>query len=514
MNQMRQTVKINNGIWEEKLEIPFSKGLFIEIETTSKAYGYVCIYNNREEQVGVIGLNTGFFPGVLYLSEKKKSLNALPEAMQSDTYTFCGYHFGDIAEEETLKITCQDLGNEEVTQRMVQKGHKDEDLFYHPMDTGHKLWNHYGKTTENRYYKGDFHGHTTFSDGHIPFSEAGDLPETYGMDFMAWTEHNVIPSAMPTQSITCIPSFELTLPEGHLNIHGLKTLEILNRERMQYISDMMAKNETLINDLLVSFGPEVNVSLNHMFMEPWHCTMHQLDICLLHTIEVICDPTYKTAGAANTKAVEFLDFLWNQGIHLYGIGGSDCHLKPEERYDSQDLPSRYGDPATYVHSQGNGTDALIENVKNGHMYVARFVALDINIGTGAYLPGERIADEELSQPFPYKIAVTCQGLTEAETHAIQGWEGRLIVDGVCVDKALLKETDTFVYEDLRAYLPMSDDNTKPLSYHWIRFGIYDEQGEVTAYVNPIYIGDKTNLQMLNQEDRTLGNYIKEFNRHD
>lgn len=516
MDPMRQSIKINNGKWEERLEMPCKDGVFIEIHTSSKAYGYVCVYNENGKQIGVIGLNTGFFPTFLYLSETKKSLNALPMERKTDIYTFCGYHFGEIQEEETLVITYQDLSGDEAVQQMVDRGYRQEDLFYHPMVNRNYLVDNHGKDASNRYYKGDFHGHTTFSDGHIPFSQAGDLPESYGMDFMAWTEHNMIPTVTPTQSISCIPSFELTLPEGHINIHGLKELEILSRERMQHISEILGGNDRAINMLIDSFGTEVNISLNHMFMEPWHCTMDQLDIGKLNTIEVICDPTYTTAGSVNTKAVRFLDFLWNKGIHLYGIGGSDCHLKPEERYENQILPSRYGDPATYVHSQGNGTSALIRNVKKGHMYVARFVDLDITIGEGGYLPGDRISDKDMSRPFAYKIEVNHYGQSEAESLAVQKWEGRLIIDGICMHKALLAETDTFTYEDIRIYIPLVDEENQWSSrdYHWIRFGIYDEKGEVTAYVNPVYIGDKKPLHTLDEAHRTLGHYIKEFDQHD
>ena len=39
-------------------------------------------------------------------------------------------------------------------------------------------------------------------------------------------------------------------------------------------------------------------------------------------MEIINDPTYEYAKSANENAISFIDFLWQQGFRVFGLGGS------------------------------------------------------------------------------------------------------------------------------------------------------------------------------------------------
>ncbi len=57
---------------------------------------------------------------------------------------------------------------------------------------------------------------------------------------------------------------------------------------------------------------------------------------------------YGCQRESNDQAIRYLDFLWEDGHRIWGIGGSDSHNLIEERYKGSDKPSIAGDPGTYV----------------------------------------------------------------------------------------------------------------------------------------------------------------------
>jgi hypothetical protein len=328
-----------------------------------------------------------------------------------------------------------------------------------------------------KYYRGDFHAHSDYSDGHIRFSDIPTYMNNQRMDFIAMTEHNTLPFVLPNQKHLFIPSFELTLPKGHMNVHGID---------QPPTRDLMTYMDCSINTLLDNFKGDTNISINHMFMDPWEFQMIELDLSMVNTIEVICDPTYPTASKANDKAVAFLDFLWDKGIHLYGIGGSDCHLTIEERYEGANEPSVYGDPGTYVYAKNLSSKCIIDSVKKGMTYVSRYCELDIDINQGETQLGQRVEGNKLN----YEIMI--RPFQDVST---EGWQGLMIMDGRIIEKFDLGHTQHCKWS---AELDSS-------VYHWIRFGIYDSNHHVLCYVNPVYCGAKK------VDTYRLKDLLKEFN---
>ncbi|WP_262423732.1 CehA/McbA family metallohydrolase [Brachybacterium sp. Z12] len=73
---------------------------------------------------------------------------------------------------------------------------------------------------------GDFHSHSTHSDGEQSLDELAALAAGHGLDFLAVTEHNTV-SHLPHLSsvgarhgITLLPGQEVTTPRGHANALG------------------------------------------------------------------------------------------------------------------------------------------------------------------------------------------------------------------------------------------------------------------------------------------------------
>ncbi|WFR58675.1 CehA/McbA family metallohydrolase [Anaerocolumna sp. AGMB13025] len=448
---MIQEIVIKNRIEMTSFEIAAPlHSIWIQAKTQKNLGAMFLFYNPAQQLCGII--NSGFhdFFNDIYISEKVCTLNGLYHKLQSGIYRVLIVPFYDPEkEEDTIQIEIEINTDKTYEDWCCQSALTQSEYSFTAV-----------KEVTHRYYKGDFHGHTIFSDGHNSISEASEILIKQGMDFMAMTEHNCMAFGLPSLPCLAVPSFELTLPVGHINIHGVKKIAAL------YELLPKAQNYEEFLELALSyFTPDCNLSLNHMFMEPWHFTYEDFDLSKLNTLEVICDPTYKTAPAANDKAVSFLDFLWNKGYCIYGIGGSDSHLKIDEFNEGALEPSIYGDPATYVYCKGLSVQNVLEGVQKGHCYTARYVTLDIVINEGKYLPGDQIPPEV--EEITWKIQIN---------NIKKPLKGCFIRNGEIVKELrLTKKGENAEYTMKNTGEPW-----------WLRFGIIDPEGQVIAYVNPVY----------------------------
>ncbi|MFQ5922486.1 MAG: CehA/McbA family metallohydrolase [Anaerolineales bacterium] len=75
------------------------------------------------------------------------------------------------------------------------------------------------------WYRGDFHAHTSYSDGeHTPAQLVG-VAIAEGLDFFAVTDHNTIeafPEFGEQKEMLVIPGLEVTLKDGYFNVFGME----------------------------------------------------------------------------------------------------------------------------------------------------------------------------------------------------------------------------------------------------------------------------------------------------
>ena len=446
--------------------------LLVSVVMEREVAAYIQIYNPNNLLCGWIGNGVSNFLKECYLSDERCTLNSLSHELVEGTYTVVIFSFAPIERKQVELL----LNIEQNVVKEYEACYAQDLKLYKSPD--------FDEITEamHRYYKGDFHGHTIFSDGHNSCVEANEMLEQQKLDFMAFTEHNSMPLTQKKMPCLLIPSFELTLPLGHMNVHGVKEIGTLCAKIQNYgiVNGKVGESEISkkIWDIVVDYyAEEANLSLNHMFMEPWHFTYDEFDFSKLNTIEIICDPTYPTAQEANDKAVAFLDFLWEEGLNIYGIGGSDSHNKKEERYEGAVEPSLYGDPATYVFAKGLSVRNIVEAVKAGHSYVARYVTMDISIcGSNdscrnSYLPGDEITEDE---SISYTVEVKSMENTDREL------VGCFILNNQIVKTVPLNKSQGQIPSKVEFVMEQNTDSW------WLRFGVYDNEKHVIAYVNPIY----------------------------
>ena len=389
------------------------------------------------------------------------------------------------------------LGEHCLEIRVAMEGGLDRVALLPPADAiGEVDWNQHPiddekmYQMENRWYKGDFHTHTQLSDGKETVTSAMKKAVAMNMDFYIPTEHNVIHTGWSKCPIMIVPGIEITTCKGHFNIFGItkmpeKLLDILRyagKEQVQELMfDVMAEAEQ--NDW--------PFSINHPFLHIWKWLCDDLELSRLHFIEIVNDPTYQYAHAANDETLRSLDYLWNQGYVIYGLGGSDSHNLIDEYYEGATEPSIAGDPGTYVKMDGMSQEHLLSAIKQGHVYVSRYITLDVTIRQGArdYLPGDELpVSETESSNITYEVLIAnCE--EEPLLYCVRnGRKQQLILQKQ--ENGTWKGVLSFSWEDEE--------------WEWLRMEIRRKDGSFLAYVNPVYHGRKQ------PKVRTYGEAVREW----
>ncbi len=321
----------------------------------------------------------------------------------------------------------------------------------------------FDKIYENkkRWYCGDFHSHTRLSDGHMDLIEARKVIDNIQkLDFLFITDHNMIHTGFNRGKGLVIPGIEITSHKGHFNILGNKDDQVIPNKKelnLNYIEELMdiAKNQNAI------------CSINHSMMSPWHWQFESLTLKKIDVIEICCDPTFYSSQASTSKTLELMSILWNDGHKIYGIGGSDSHLLPEETYEYSAKPSIYGDPKTYVLLDFLSANEIIKGVKEGRSIVTREIEIypEIN-GSKTYVPGEEIFEKNIQ--YNLKIEKVREELLV-----------NLVINGKIIEKKHIK---------IDSYISFSIELSE--SYSWIRIDITKLNGDFEAYINPVYFGKK------------------------
>ncbi|MED1270161.1 CehA/McbA family metallohydrolase [Bacillus mycoides] len=290
---------------------------------------------------------------------------------------------------------------------------------------------------EHRWYKGDFHEHTDLTDGEIDDELGMKVCEKQELDFLYATEHNIVMPSYEIGNTLIIPSMELTTPYGHYNIFGIREFvdfteyvdESFSAEKMNALFSLMKEKGYLL-------------SVNHPFMKPW---ANQVNINLenVHTMEIMCDPTYKKSKSSTLEALRCFDQMWSNGLKIWGIGGSDSHLHPSKTFPGSKDPSIYGDPGTYVLCNGLSITNLKFAIKNGRIYFSRFrkLAIDIQnegetIAVGDEAKGNIIYNVQTDKPCEWRLLINGRtiekeygsdvtfafSLNEGAYARVEGWE--------------------------------------------------------------------------------------------
>lgn len=303
---------------------------------------------------------------------------------------------------------------------------------------------------DRKWYAGDFHTHTYYSDGKLSREENLILANMRDLDFFTPTEHNVFHKTWPDSNILINPGMEFTSNLGHFNILFSKISSLEKGELGMF------ETEEEFTKLLEKYSNYGIVSLNHPFLAPWELKMGDFDLKKIITMEIINDPTFEDNYEANEKTLKAWSILLNDGYKVVGIGGSDSHNIPQEVYKNSLFPSLIGDPKTWIYANSLSKKELKQALIDGKVAVSREDLIDLNND------GNKFYAEVYRKTY-HKSDLKIQRIVNGE-----------------IVKETLSNTDDFEF----------DPGDK---YSWIRVDVRTSEDLLFGFTNPIFFNKDKKL---------------------
>lgn len=295
---------------------------------------------------------------------------------------------------------------------------------------------------EEEWYAGDFHTHTFYSDGKLSPEENIEVAKKRGLSFFSPTDHNFNQTKFPDTDLLIIEGTEITSKFGHVNVF------FTNKSIFEKYSVKGLNTEKWLLEVLKDLKGEI-YSINHPFMDTYEFLVGEYSLEDLKFMEIINDPTYMTSIDAMEKALRAWDILLKNGYKVYGIGGSDSHLYPHEKYENADYPSLLGDPKTFIYAKNLSKDEIKKAMLAGKISVSREKLLEL----------KKTSDSEFSM-----------NLEENTFH------GKKLHIELIVDGEIFKTYE----DDFKINLDL-DEN-----YHYVRANVRCDDGELYGFTNPYF----------------------------
>lgn len=324
------------------------------------------------------------------------------------------------------------------------------------MDTNHVPQGK--KELKNTWFKGDFHSHTSFSDGLGTREDSLYTAKEKGLDFFFATDHLIYPLEWPkSDEVLVMPSSEITTIFGHFNYYFAQS------PYKESIPSDQTREENVIKTLEKIGG---FLTVNHPFRGVERMKLASLALGLIDGIEVMNSPLSTISDLANTRAAQALSRLWNMGYDVVGRGGSDSHVKIQKFDHGRQENIRLGKPITSVFAKDLSPASIKAGLESGQVVFAI-----------KGRPSMTFTDKEVNKGYRGKSAVGIKAdLEEVELefkfydNKYQGLSHEWIVDGRLYSlEEGTSSTKTFSSKDT----------------HWIRVDIRDKEKRLVGSVNPL-----------------------------
>lgn len=198
------------------------------------------------------------------------------------------------------------------------------------------------------WFAGDFHAHSTHSDGEQSLSQLAALAVGNGLDFLAVTDHNTtshfahLPEVGARHGLTLIPGQEVTTRRGHANAFGDIPWVDFRQSPARWAQQVAAAGGILS----VNHPLRENLSWQH----PLPSTVPALE---LWHVSWFLEPTSTAPWALLSH--------WPRETIL--LGGSDYH-HPRHGYHP-------GTPVTWVAAEDRSPEAILAGVRAGRTAITR-----------------------------------------------------------------------------------------------------------------------------------------------
>lgn len=320
-----------------------------------------------------------------------------------------------------------------------------------------------------KWFRGDLHAHTFYSDGNWTVRGLLDSAENNNLDFIGITDHNTFAHHFEIDALT--PNYknllvlrgeEVTTYGGHFNVWGLPKNEMIDfRVAPADASRLLSIVETVRKLKLIA-------SINHPTAVCGGCDWSYGDWSKMDSVEI-------WNGAwdfQDENALKKWDDSLQNGERITAIGSSDTHTPPS---DSNNYATNLavGMPTIQVGLKKLTQTELLTAIKNGRVWIGdkpvgyslEFSAFDgkkqFNLGETAQVSSSKIRFEIKAQNFPAgaNISLISNGKT-LKTDKLENREYAL-------DKTFSIEKDSYFRVEIRS-----------------------AEGAMLALTNPLYIRKK------------------------
>ncbi|KAL3456549.1 polymerase/histidinol phosphatase-like protein [Aspergillus heterothallicus] len=300
--------------------------------------------------------------------------------------------------------------------------------------------------------RGDFHVHTTYSDGTWTPQEQVANAQSVGLDFWISTEHNSVSGnnvmgAFAPADMLVGRGMEVTTRFGHWQAVGLETSQT---PEWRY-GPGSAEFADAVAQVRRGGG---FVSVNHPYMPCKECIWNlDEDLGDADAVEIW---NYGITEEVNQLAIDLWQRLLVQGRRITGIGGSDTH----------NPPSMIGWPTTKVKARSLSTAAVVEGVKRRRVYIAERPEMEVDFTVRGEGIHAQIGD-----------VVELNGAAVTARLVTQGYDGQTACF-VTENGYLRNET----IQDQQEITLEIEEGTK-----FLRVELRNSTGSFTGLTNPIYL---------------------------
>jgi MYXO-CTERM domain-containing protein len=225
---------------------------------------------------------------------------------------------------------------------------------------------------ERRWYKGDFHVHSTESgDAMASFAEIETLAKSRGLDFVNISDHNTVSQHAQIAAVQSqYPDFlflrgaEITTYSGHANAVGIHEyvehrLGYMGRTVAGITADVAAQGGILlVNHPVLDLGTAcIGCAWKHLDDTPWD---------QVAGMELSTGNYEIGVQVFIPRAIELWNGLVMQGYNIAAVGGSDDHRAGR---DTGSTASEIGTPTTMVLADELSEAAIIDAIRKGHTVV-------------------------------------------------------------------------------------------------------------------------------------------------
>jgi hypothetical protein len=211
--------------------------------------------------------------------------------------------------------------------------------------------------TEEGWYKGELHSHSTESDGKYPVSTVLQAAGDAGLDYLSLTDHITVSqwhklNPLVNNQLALIRACEVTsLHQGHANLHGIQ-------EWVDVFVDRPGNGMNRAADAAHAQGGLFCV--NHPFSGDLGWRADDFDWSRADLMEIY----HNLEGPNNDSQLPLWDHHLRVGRRLVGVGGIDSH-------DPFVGIHRLGELVTWVHAPELSERGIIEGLRGGRVYVSR-----------------------------------------------------------------------------------------------------------------------------------------------